>query len=110
MTAKIRTTEGGVEESWYRSIVEALKGHPNALLAFALTVSAGVLLKLEVNQWLACGFPGSLYLAYCLRGWRSDISKERLADARVKEIEAQKGAPIRQRRRPPALPPPKAKR
>jgi hypothetical protein len=84
-------------ESLWKEIVEGLKSHPEGLVAFSMAISAIALVAAGVNQWLACGFPSAIYIAYCVRGLRSDTSKERLAETRVKEIEATEGQRVRKR-------------
>ncbi len=76
-----------VDSGWYKAIVSALQGHPDALLAFAMGLLMLALLAAGVNEWLGCGLPALLYIAYCLRSCRADRSKELLAETRVREME-----------------------
>lgn len=72
---------------WIRDVVDGLKGHPDALLAFAIVVAAGGLVYAGVNEWLACGFAGGVYVLYCVRAWFADRAKVQLAKQELDRLE-----------------------
>lgn len=84
-----------MSESWYRDIAEGLKGHPDALLAFALALAAVGLVAAGVEAWLACVFTGTLYIAYRVKGLLTDLSKERIARGELERLEMQRAVTAR---------------
>lgn len=79
----------------WNGIVEGLKGHQEALLAFGLSlVGAAIWLK-GANEWLAIGLPVAIYLLYQFRMFTLDRHNERMAELGVKRLEETKGVKTR---------------
>lgn len=86
-----------MDGQFVRAIVKGLKGHPDAVLVFAMAVMAvGMCLK-GIHPLIAVGVPGAFYIVYCLRSLAQDKHKERLAEMDVRRLESGKGTSIRTR-------------
>lgn len=68
---------------------EALKGHPDHLLAFGIALISAILVLAGINPWVAFGGPGIMYILSCLRQERAAAGKQRLAELELQKIELQ---------------------
>jgi hypothetical protein len=62
----------------WAALIRGLNGNTEAILLVGLVFGAGFLKFAGVNEWLACGFPAALYVAYKGRAWASERHKERM--------------------------------
>jgi hypothetical protein len=84
-----------LDSQFLKSVVAGLKGHPDAVLAFAMAVLGTLLLIAGFEPLIAAGVPASFYILYLLRMWWHDKHTERLAEMEVRRLEAEKGKPVR---------------
>lgn len=76
-------------------VIEALKGHPEAVLIFALASLGVVLFLNSVNPILAVTLPLGSYGLYILRMKSKDAHEERIARIDIERLEATKGTRVR---------------
>ena len=80
-----------------KTIIAGLQGHPEAVLAFAMTLVAAGLLVSGFGLFLSAALPAGFYLLYQFRMMRYDKHRERLAEIEVRRIETEVGIPSRRR-------------
>ena len=75
-------------------VISGLKGHQEAVLAFAMAFLACALYMKNGNPYVSPGIPGAFYIAYILRMWLLDKHNERVAQMEVNRLESGKGKSI----------------
>lgn len=80
-------------------IIDALKGHPEKLLAAVMVFAGGGLLIAGVHPIAAVGLPVTIYVAYLGADLVRNTHKERMAQINLKRIETTIAKPARQRAR-----------
>lgn len=84
-----------LDNQFLKNVLTGLKGHPEAVLAFAMaTLGTGLLLK-GFNPWISVGVPAAFYILYLLRMLMHDKHTEKLAELDVQRLENEKGKPTR---------------
>lgn len=80
-------------------IITALRKHPNHVISYVGLFTTAGLLAADVEPFYAVGGPSFIILALFARECFSERHKERMAEARIQQLEKSKGRVIRQRAR-----------
>jgi ABC-type uncharacterized transport system permease subunit len=83
-------------EVW-AAIVAGLKGHQEALLAFALALLGAAIWIGAADAWVAAGLPVAIYVLYQFRMFTLDRHSERMAELGIRSLEKSKGIQARQK-------------
>lgn len=86
-----------LNNQFVKDVVGGLKGHPEAVLAFAMAVLGTILLLSGFNPWISGGVPAAFYVLYLLRMFMHDKHVENLEELNVQRLENEKGKPTRRK-------------
>lgn len=81
-------------EGWtgvWKAIIDALRGHQEAVLAACMVFAGSVLLAASVNPVFAFGLPVAIYAMYAIRMRFKEGHQERMAEHDVQRLERTTG-------------------